>query len=122
MDTNSQGRETSPSRMVVGSAIGIIMMVYAYAIYGPVGCAICTAIALYEGWTLINKYEHDTITETIQSFAAQTALVPLMFGVAIDDLYHRGYLAQPWQLAIVVFLMGHFFMGKTLHNWRQGRR
>jgi membrane protein DedA with SNARE-associated domain len=120
MDISS--RQTSPSRVVVGSAIGVVLMAYAYAVYGWVGCVICTVLALYEGWTLVNKYEHDTITETIQSFAAQTALVPFMFGVAVTDMYHRGYLAQPWQLAIVVFLMGHFFMGNKLRNWRQGRR
>jgi ABC-type Na+ efflux pump permease subunit len=118
MDMNSP---TSPSKVLVGAVIGLCIMVYAVLVFGVVGGLTCTVFAVYEGWTLVNRYENDTITETVQSFAAQTAMVPLIFGVAFSDLMHRG-LINEWGAAVIAFLLGHFFMGKKLHNWRQGRK
>lgn len=74
----------------------------------------CTVALAIEGWTLINKYKEDTISEAIWRLSARP-MIPFCFGV-LDGLAVLHVLTRPdidpKQVALLMalqFLLGHFF-------------
>lgn len=108
-----------PSKVVVGAGIAIVLFYFAFKIFGLYGGILWTLIGLYEGWTLINNYPNDTITETIQGFAARTAMVPFIF--ACGTMYYMCGCTPPSGVkavgaGILLFLNAHFFFGNKLRK------
>jgi hypothetical protein len=101
----------SPTRIVVGGIIAAGMLAAGYAVLGFHGGLIVTAALLYEGWTLVNRYPNDTISEAIWEFAARP-MVPFVFGVASGWALTVSVLPNQFAVAAWFFLMGHFFFQK----------
>lgn len=87
-------------------AIALLLAIYASLgfHFGLLACA----FGVYEGWTLINRYPNDTISEIVWQMA-ERPLVPFLFGATTGWLlgtgaFHNTFVAVAWG-----GLMGHFF-------------
>lgn len=101
----------SPTQMVVGGVIGLALCTVAWFIVGWPYFLIVLALLGYEGWTLVNRFPGDTISEIIWQFARRP-MVPFMFGAAFGWGIASGFLGNLWLVAALGFLMGHFFFQK----------
>jgi len=98
----------SPTQKVVLGIMGAAILVMAWSLL-PIWWAIgVTAILAYEGWTLINKYENDTISEILWGLSTRP-IVPWLFGVATGWALATGYVSDPWLILALGFLQGHFW-------------
>jgi hypothetical protein len=102
----------SPTWYVVGGLIGVGLGFVAFKLAGLGWAAALIALLVYEGWTLVNKYQNDTISEIIWVFA-QRPMVPFIFGAGFVAAIAHGLfpitLAGMYLTAAFGFLMGHFF-------------
>lgn len=98
----------SPTQIVVGAIIGTALLVVAFNIAGLWGGLALAALLAYEGWTLVNKFPNDTISEIIWGFA-ERPMVPFIFGAAYAWAIESKNLDNPWLIAAFGFLLGHFF-------------
>jgi hypothetical protein len=99
------------TRLVVGGILAAGLIGASFALTGWRWGLFCTGVALYEGWTLVNRYKEDTISETIWELSARP-LIPLLFGLLTGWAAGSGYLGDPQVVgrAIAIgFLLGHFF-------------
>lgn len=97
--------------VVVGLFITAIIVLFAFAVLGPYWGSFTLAAAIFEGWTLVNKYKEDTISEAFWFFANRP-IVPLLFGILIGIGIGSGYLGEPRVVArafAIGLLYGHFF-------------
>lgn len=97
--------------LLVGAVMGLGIAITAFALTGPMWGSACLALAIYEGWTLINNYREDTISEAIWILAARP-MVPLLFGITAGWAAGSGYLGDPTTVGrafAIGFLYGHFF-------------
>ncbi len=104
--------------VLVGIFIAAIIVLFAYAVLGVYWGSFALAVALYEGWTLVNKYKEDTISEAIWFFANRP-IVPLLFGILIGIGIGSGYLGEPRHIArafAIGLLYGHFFFTPVITN------
>ena len=98
----------SPTYYVVGGIIGAVLMIVAFSVAGwKAGIALSLVLA-YEGWTLVNKYKNDTISEIIWEWA-ERPMVPWIFGVGCGWALATGFVSDPYLIGAIFFLMGHFF-------------
>lgn len=102
----------SPTQIVVGGIIGIALLVVAFKLAGWVGGAILATLLLYEGWTLVNAFPNDTISEIIWGMSNRP-MIPFIFGAAFAWSIQSGTLASPWLIAAFGFLLGHFFFQRV---------
>lgn len=98
----------SPTQLVVGGVIGAALVAAAWYIVGWPWFLAVAALLAYEGWTLVNRFPNDTISEIIWGFARRP-MVPFMFGAAFGWGLTSGFLGNLWLVAALGFLMGHFF-------------
>jgi hypothetical protein len=98
----------SPTRLVVGALIGVALAAVALEVAGWKLGALLLALLIYEGWTLVNSYPNDTISEIIWTFAKRP-MVPFIFGAGTAWAIQSGTVTNPWLIVAVGFLMGHFF-------------
>lgn len=98
----------SPTKYVVGGLIGLALVGVAYYVSGPLWGTLFTLLLIYEGWTLINKYPNDTISEIVW-ILAQKPFIPWLFGVATGWALATGFIENHILIAALLFLQGHFF-------------
>lgn len=99
----------SPSEAVVIAAMAALLMAVIWAIVPNRNARIVLALFLaYEAWTLCNRFANDTLSEAIWQLSARPN-VPFLFGCAFTWAVENDWLANPWLLAAVAYLMGHFF-------------
>lgn len=103
------------SNLVVGGLMGIGFLGLAFWLAGPVMGGILSALLAYEGWTLVNRYPEDTLSESVWRLSARP-MVPFVFGIAdgawIYHIFFLKSLIDPKQALLacaIQFLMGHFF-------------
>lgn len=112
MDSKPEhGKHTT---ILVGALMGSVLVWIAFMVAGwKVGLALSIILA-YEGWTLVNAYPEDTISESIWRLAKRP-LVPWLFGVATGFALAVG-LFGPIEKAVLcgaAFALGaHFFWQK----------
>jgi len=100
--------------LVVGGIMFAALVVVTYHLAGPIAGGACILLLAYEGWTLVNKYPQDTISEILWMLSARP-IVPWLFGVATGAwLMHLSYQPainprQLWITLAIGFLEGHFF-------------
>jgi hypothetical protein len=97
--------------LVVGGVLGVSIVLTAFALTGPYWGTFCLLLAAWEGWTLVNRYRADTISETVWEFAARPMFV-LLFGIAFGWAAGSGYLGESRVVGrafAIGFLYGHFF-------------
>lgn len=97
--------------LLVGTIMAFAIIAAAFALTGPRWGTFCLAIALYEGWTLVNAYRDDTISEAIWLLARRPITV-LLFGIAMGWGAGSGYLGDPRTVGrafAIGLLYGHFF-------------
>ncbi len=109
----------SPTQKVVLGAMGLIILVVAWALTPWWAASIITIILAYEAWTLVNQYENDTISEILWGLSKRP-IVPWLFGVGTGWLIESNVLfdgAEPdpttkralWLMLSLGFLQGHFW-------------
>ncbi len=102
------------TQVFVGAIIGVAIVATAFVLTGPSWGMFCLALATFEGWTLINNYREDTISEVIWGFARRP-MVPHIFGIAFGIAAGTGYLGNVQEVCrafAIGFLFGHFFFNK----------
>jgi hypothetical protein len=99
---------SSPTRYVVSGAIAIGLLVAAYVVFGPIWGLVVIGAGIYEAWTLVNRWPHDTISEIVWELA-ERPLVPFMFGIVTGWMFTTGIFSNPFATLSWGFLMGHFF-------------
>jgi hypothetical protein len=57
------------TKLFVGGIIAVAIVITAFALVGPKWGVFCLTLAVFEGWTLVNRYKSDTISEVIWEFA-----------------------------------------------------
>lgn len=70
-----------PSRYVIPLTLGTAFAWLTYLLVGWKWFLFLLSCLLYEGWTLINQYPHDTITETMWALMKRP-LIPFLLGGA----------------------------------------
>jgi hypothetical protein len=76
-----------------------------------------TFMLAYEGWTIINANHYDTISDIIRDFSRRQLLTPWVFGFAFGIGIATGYISNPYVIAALGLLQGHFFF--TLNEKRE---
>jgi|SRR3990172_8823332 len=102
----------SPTQLVVVALIGLALAWASLTIVGLKWGLVLVALLVYEAWTLINDYPNDTISEIIWTFAKRP-MVPFIFGAGFAAGIQSGRLSDPWLVAALGFLMGHFFFQRV---------
>ncbi len=98
----------SPTKYVVGGVIGLGLCAMIFAVMDWRWGVVALVLLVYEGWTLVNKFPNDTISEILQQLA-ERPMIPWIFGVATGWAIESGYVHNPWLIAGLLFLQGHFF-------------
>jgi len=105
-------QKLSPTWYVVGALIGVALGWVAFALAGWKWALVLCALLAYEGWTLVNQYEGDTISEIIWAFSKRP-MVPFIFGAGFVAAIAHGLIAPTlpglYLSGAFGFLMGHFF-------------
>ena len=101
----------SPTYFVVGGLIGAALIAAAFVIAGWKVGAFLSLLLIYEAWTLVNSYANDTISEIVWEYSKRP-MVPFLGGIAAGWGIAAGYLANPYLVAAVFFLCGHFWFQK----------
>lgn len=100
--------------LVVGGVMFIALVVVAYELAGLRAGGALVLLLTYEGWTLVNRYPQDTISEIMWMLSVRP-MVPWLFGVAtgawLMHLSHQPRIdpRQLWLALAFGFLEGHFF-------------
>lgn len=97
--------------VLVGGFITVLIVLFSFAVLGKYWGTFALAVAIFEGWTLVNKYKEDTISEAFWFFASRP-IVPLLFGILIGIGIGSGYMGEPRVVArafAIGLLYGHFF-------------
>jgi len=97
--------------LLVGAIIAVGIVFAAFVLTGWRWGLFCLFIAGYEGWTLVNKYKEDTISEAIWLLARRPITV-LLFGLVAGIAGGSGYLGEPrvvLRAFAIGLLYGHFF-------------
>lgn len=100
--------------LLVGALIGFVVVAFAYAVLGPQWGTFCLLLAAYEGWTLVNAYREDTISEAVWFFAKRP-LVPHILGLLVGIACASGYLGEPrtaLRCYAIGMVGGHFFFSR----------
>jgi len=99
---------TSPSRFVVPALIGVGLMGAFYHLLSlPWFALVCVLMAI-EVWTLVNKHQGDTLSETIWALNARP-LVPFLFAVFATLLLERNVIPSTPEGLWVAFALGGLF-------------
>src|SRR3989304_363836 len=103
-----------PTKYVVVSLLLLVFGSVMWTLLDPVWFAVCAALLLLEGWTLVNRYAGDTISEVVWYLNARP-VVPFAFGLAVASLLRAG--GPPpgkggWIAFLIGGLMGHFFFSR----------
>ena len=100
--------------LVVGGVIAIGIIWTAFVLTGPKWGFFCMAVAIFEGWTLVNNRKGDTISEALWEYAHRP-LIPMLGGVVIGFATGSGYLGDP-ETVLRALVIG----GLASHFWFQG--
>lgn len=98
----------SPTKYVVGFFIACPMFYFSYILAGPWFGTLFLLMLLYEGYTLINQFPDDTISEIMWQYSKRP-MVPCMFGYALGRAIGTDLLSKVDLAVIIGFLYGHFF-------------
>lgn len=103
----------SPTKYVVSGVIGLALVAVAFSIMSREWAAIALVLLLYEGWTLVNKYPNDTISEILW-ILSERPMVPWIFGIGSGWALSSGFVDNHWLIAALFFLQGHFFFQRKV--------
>lgn len=106
------GKGSRISNLVVGAVMGAALIWVTFQIVGWKWGAALSLLLLYEGWTLINNYQEDTLSESIWRFTKRP-MVPWLFGLGTGYAMGAGVIADGVLLLGIGFLSGHFFFSKA---------
>jgi len=105
------GRGIRISNAVVGAIMGAVLLYVAIQITGWKWGAALSLLLLYEGWTLVNNYRDDTLSEAMWRFSKRP-MVPWLFGLGTGYAMGAGVVNDVLLGLGVGFLSGHFFFSK----------
>lgn len=113
------GKGVRISNIVVGAVLGAALVWVTFQITGWRWGAALSALLLYEGWTLINNYKDDTLSESIWRFSKRP-MVPWLFGLGTGYAMGAGVVADVLLGLAIGFLSGHFFFSKVCKEDHDG--
>lgn len=110
--------ETTPenlhSLLVVSATLGVVLVFAMFWVLGPWWGLAGLAYAIYECWTLLNKFKQDSISEATW-ILSQRPIVVLIFGVSLGIAIGTGYLGDVKTVlrsVMIGLLYGHFFFSR----------
>lgn len=103
--------------LVVALAIGGSLVWATTVLAGWRWGAAAFAALLYEGWALVSADKYDTISDIIRAFSRKQLLTPWLFGFAFGIAIATGTITDPYIVASLAVLQGHFFF--TLDEKRE---
>ncbi len=103
----------TPTHLMVGGTIGLPLAALAFLSLGAVGGSIATLFLVWEAWTLVNKIPKDTITEIVQEYSSHLHLIPWLFGFGTAWAIATDNIPNPYAIAGLLMLQGHFFFRIT---------
>jgi hypothetical protein len=109
------GRTTN---LVVGAIISTALLSAFWFLLPRPWFIAAAALLAYEGWTLVNKAEHDTISESVWRLSIRP-LVPFLFGAFTGWATEAGYFDVPWVAGAWYFLMAHFFFSRVCSTTKE---
>lgn len=105
------GKGVRISNAVVGAIMGAGLLWATFQLVGWKWGAALSLLLLYEGWTLVNNYRDDTLSESIWRFAKRP-MVPWLFGLGTGYALGAQVLTDGVLMLGIGFLSGHFFFSK----------
>jgi hypothetical protein len=90
------------------SVLALCLSVFVYFILGALYGTVAVFFMVYESLTLISRYPNATISESIWRLSARP-IVPFIFGISCGVGLATKVLKDPYLIASIFFLMGHFF-------------
>jgi len=96
------------SEIIVGSTVGAFFLYISWMVL-PLAWLrwVGAAMLAYEGWTLINRWTDDTLSEALVRLDERQPLIRLTFGIAVGWAWGLKML-DPLS-TIVGLLLGHWF-------------
>lgn len=101
----------SLTNVIVGLIIGLPLVLAGFYLTGPRWGTFIAVLCLYEGWTLVNSDVEDTLSEGVWRLS-ERPLVPWLFGVVSGIGVASGYVSDPYVIAAIFFVQGHFFFSR----------
>jgi len=105
------------TRGVVGAVIGLALVWAVIFLTGWQWGLALASLLVYEGWTVANTSKYDTISDIVRDFSRKQLLTPWMFGFAFGIGITTGYIHDPYVIAGLALLQGHWFF--TLNEKRE---
>lgn len=96
------------TNLVIGLVLGAGLLGLTFYLAGAKVGAVLSALLLYEGYTLVDAYQANTISESIWR-AASRPLLPWVFGLGTGWAVTSGAVQEPWLVLVAGLIMGHFF-------------
>lgn len=100
------------SDLIVGGTVGAAILYLIWSIVGFQAALGFTLYLIYEGYTLINHFPEDTLSESVWRLAVRP-LIPWLFGAATMYAIMAGHFGPDPRAAMLAvgigFLEGHFF-------------
>lgn len=97
------------TRNVVAGLIGV-GLVWTFFYLLPIQFAIAaTALLAFEGWTVANANEYDTISDILRTLARKQLLLPWAFGFTFGVGIAEDYITNIYVVAILALIQGHWF-------------
>lgn len=116
--TETTAVEVKPERpdnwrtlLLVGAIIGVGIIFTAFILTGWRWGLFCLFLTAWEGWTLVNRYREDTISEAVWTLAKRPITV-LIFGLGFGVPTGTGYFGDPTTVLrafVIGMIFGHFF-------------
>lgn len=111
-EPSNGGKGVRISNAVVGAIMGAGLLWTTFQLVGWKWGSALSLLLLYEGWTLVNSYREDTLSESIWRFAKRP-MVPWLFGLGTGYALGAGILSDGVLMLGIGFLSGHFFFSKV---------
>lgn len=100
------------TNLIVGAAIGILLIYFSFIVLGRTGGIIATLAALWEGYAVTNSFPNDTISESFWRFSKRPFFPWFCGAITVLAIAH-GYVTNIYAILAVGFLQGHFFFQRA---------
>ena len=112
---NEENLGTRISDLIVGAIVGVFVLYICWLILPwRVFKWACAGLLLYEGWTLIDHWANNTLSESVARLDKKQPLIRLIAGIAIGWGFGL-HLIDPLSTCIGI-LTGHFFFSMKVKS------
>lgn len=112
-----KNRLTTEAVVGIGAVVGLLVYIWTFL---PFGWAIAaTLAAAWEAFSLVDRVPNNTISEIVWKASDRYSLVPWAGGLLTGLAIGSGYMHDPYVIAPVLLLEGHFWFPRYSESARR---